>query len=213
MVHKKKTKRPRGRPRAYDPDQALESARNTFWDGGFSGTSLDDLSSATGMNRPSLYGAFGDKHQLYLTTLERYRAFGSGLMKRVLSYEQPLAEALMRMYDGAISLYLDGGGRGCFLIGTAATEAVKDPGIRAMLAAGLKELDAQLEARFQTAIDRRELVSTLDAKSLALLAGGVLNALAVRARAGESRGALHTTAAAAVHLICGRPNAQEPNQG
>ncbi|HKU95144.1 MAG TPA: hypothetical protein VJR58_07710, partial [Vineibacter sp.] len=57
MVQKDE-KRPRGRPRAYDPEQALAQATDTFWRTGFSGTSLDDLSGAMGMNRPSLYGAF-----------------------------------------------------------------------------------------------------------------------------------------------------------
>ena len=52
-------KRPRGRPRSYDPERALERALETFWTFGYSRTSLDDLSTAMGMNRPSLYGAFG----------------------------------------------------------------------------------------------------------------------------------------------------------
>ncbi|PTB24471.1 TetR family transcriptional regulator [Paraburkholderia caribensis] len=62
----KSEKRARGRPRAYDADDALSNATDAFWLGGYSGTSLDTLSDATGMNRPSLYAAFGDKHALYL---------------------------------------------------------------------------------------------------------------------------------------------------
>ena len=65
-----KERRRRGRPRAYDPEQALAQATAAFWDAGFSATSLDDLSAATGMNRPSLYGALGDKRALYLKTIE-----------------------------------------------------------------------------------------------------------------------------------------------
>src|SRR5262249_49612858 len=64
--------RPRGRPRAFDPQTALQRAREAFWDRGFAGTSLDDLSERTGMNRPSLYAAFGDKQELYLETLRGY---------------------------------------------------------------------------------------------------------------------------------------------
>src|SRR6185503_13287769 len=63
----------RGRPRAYDPDTALARAAATFWKAGYAGTSLDDLVEATGMNRPSLYAAFGDKREIYLKTLEHYR--------------------------------------------------------------------------------------------------------------------------------------------
>src|SRR5262249_17102093 len=62
----------RGRPRAYDPETALQTAIEAFWQAGYSGTSLDDLSAATGMNRPSLYGAFGDKRALYLKALDHY---------------------------------------------------------------------------------------------------------------------------------------------
>ena len=64
----------RGRPRAYQPEIALGKALELFRRDGFAGTSLDDLSAATGMNRPSLYAAFGDKHTLYLKALQRYCA-------------------------------------------------------------------------------------------------------------------------------------------
>src|SRR5215471_3491523 len=67
MVQKEPARR--GRPRAYDPDTALAQAMAVFWRAGYAGTSLDDITVGTGMNRPSLYGAFGDKHRLYLHAL------------------------------------------------------------------------------------------------------------------------------------------------
>ena len=76
MVHKKAT-RARGRPRAYDPTTALTGARDAFWRHGYSATSLDVLSDATDMNRPSMYAAFGDKRSLYLQTLDGYIADAS----------------------------------------------------------------------------------------------------------------------------------------
>src|ERR1700709_2926429 len=63
----------RGRPRAYQPEVALGKALDLFRSEGFAATSLDDLSAATGMNRPSLYGAFGDKRELYIKSYQRYR--------------------------------------------------------------------------------------------------------------------------------------------
>ena len=63
----------KGRPRAYDPDTALDRAMRVFWDAGFASSWLDELGAAMSMNRPSVYGAFGDKESLYLKTLERYR--------------------------------------------------------------------------------------------------------------------------------------------
>lgn len=205
-VQKTKPKLPRGRPRAYDPVEALAQARDAFWDGGYTGTSLDDLSAATGMNRPSLYGAFGDKRALYLETLDRYRELGREALKEALSYELPLADGLRRVFARAISIYMAGrhGARGCFLIGTAATEAVRDSKIRSVFAAGLHELDDQLEGRLRHALEQREIESDIDPAALARVVCGVMNSLAVRARAGDSRAVLEATAEATVRLVCNR---------
>jgi TetR/AcrR family transcriptional regulator, copper-responsive repressor len=199
-------RRPRGRPRAYDAEQALTQARDAFWDTGYTGTSLDELTEATGMNRPSLYGAFGDKHALYLQTLERYRESGRTAMREELSYERPLAEALRSVFARAISIYMAGkrGARGCYLIGTAATEAVHDARIRAVFAAGLHELDDLMEARLRHAIAHGELRTDIEPAALARILCGIMNSFALRARAGESRELLEATAEAAVRLVTQR---------
>lgn len=192
--------RPRGRPRAYDAEEALTEARDAFWDAGYTGTSLDDLVDATGMNRPSLYGAFGDKHQLYLSTLDRYRELGRSAMKEELAPGRPLAAALRAVFARAIAIYSTGS-RGCYLIGTAATEAVQDAKVRGILAAGLHELDDLLETRLRTAVRQGELATKIDPAALARVLCGVMNSLALRARAGDSRETLAATADAAVSLV------------
>ena len=83
---------PRGRPRAYDPDVALDAAIAAFWRAGYTATSLDTLSEATGMNRPSLYGAFGDKHALYLAALKRYADQACAAMDVALDPSRPLRD-------------------------------------------------------------------------------------------------------------------------
>src|SRR5262245_65627375 len=88
----------RGRPRSYDPGVALARATEAFWHAGFAATSLDDLCEATGMNRPSLYGASGDKRALYLRALERYTQNGRRAMDEALAYGRPIAEPLARSY-------------------------------------------------------------------------------------------------------------------
>src|SRR5262245_46979857 len=113
MVQKEPVQREprrRGRPRAYEPETALERATEAFWNAGYAATSLDDLCEATGMNRPSLYGAFGDKRALYLQALDRYAESGRQAMERLLDGDRPIAEALARVYDAALSLYFSGGG-------------------------------------------------------------------------------------------------------
>lgn len=204
MVHKQPL-RPRGRPRAYQPEVALARATEAFWRSGYSATSLDDLSTATGMNRPSLYGAFGDKHALYLTTLERYTADGRHAMDEALNNGRSLQDALKRVYDVALSLYFPGRGvsRGCFLVGTAATEAVGDPEIRTRLGGGLREFDRAFEARLRQAQTQGELDAAADPAALARIASAVLHTLALRSRAGDSRALLRATADAGVQLICG----------
>jgi TetR/AcrR family transcriptional regulator, copper-responsive repressor len=201
----KKDSRPRGRPRAYDPEQALAQVRDTFWHNGYTGTSLDDLSAATGMNRPSLYAAFGDKHALYLQTVDRYIEAGRLAMEAALDDTAPLAEALLRVFDAALAWYLPprAAQRGCLLIGTAAVEAVADVAVRERLAAGLRAFDAAFERRLRHAVQQGELPADADAAMLARLASALLHSVALRARAGESRAVLRATAAAGVALICG----------
>ena len=214
MVQKETPKR-RGRPRAYDPDTALTQAIEAFWRTGYSATSLDQLSEATGMNRPSLYGAFGDKRELYLAALDRYTELSNASIARALDYERPLAEALTRFYDSALRSYLHerGPARGCFLIGTALTESVEDPQIRARLREALRGFDRAVEARLRHAQVQGELDMAVDIPALASIASAVLHSLAVRARAGDTRAALEATAAAGVRLICGAHAAPAGRRG
>ena len=199
--------RPRGRPRAYDPEIALQRATESFWRAGYAATSLDDLSAATGMNRPSLYGAFGDKRELYLAALRRYWELSHVAMEEALAYDRTLREVLRRLYRKALAGYFGGkdGPRGCFAIGTATTEAVRDPKIRALLAEGFQMIDDAFAARIRFARDHGDLPKGADPAVLAMLASATLHTLAIRSRAGASRSTLEAMADATVHLICGPP--------
>src|SRR5271154_4597873 len=143
----------RGRPRAYQPEVALGKALDLFRKDGFAATSLDDLSAATGMNRPSPYGALGDKRELYIKSYARYRADARAAMIDIFKDEMPIRKRLERIYAVALDIYLSGdaGPRGCFTVMTAASEAVSDPDIRAMVLEGLSELDKAFAGCFQKA--------------------------------------------------------------
>ena len=195
----------RGRPRAYDPDTALARAMAVFWNAGYAGTSLDDLSAATGMNRPSLYGAFGDKRKLYRTLLDRYRAIARSGMSTALGGDLPLREALRRVYQMALSLYLprNAKARGCFWISTAVTQSTIDPDVRADLADGLKDLDEGFEARFRLARAKGEIPKRSNPAALAQIASATIYSLAIRSRAGASRASLEKIARSAIDLMCG----------
>jgi AcrR family transcriptional regulator len=195
----------RGRPPAYDAEVALKRATDAFWKTGYAGTSLDQITAATGMNKPSLYAAFGDKHALYLETLARYWAFAVAAMRKPLAEDLALDEALLRVYDGALSIYFSGDGRarGCFMIGTAVTEAVEDRAIRTSIAAALQAFDQAFEARFRAAREKGELKDDADPEALAALATATMHTIAVRARAGAPRAALKELARKAVRVLCG----------
>jgi AcrR family transcriptional regulator len=207
MVQKSQQASPprRGRPRAYDADTALARAVDAFWDAGFAATSLDDLSQATGMNRPSLYAAFGDKRELYQKALDRYRERAREAFKEAFADDEPLRSALRRVYDTAIAIYLSGarGARGCFIIGTAVTQAVTDVQARAALADTLVEIDEAFARRIRSAQRGGELPGEANPVMLGKLAAAALYSLAIRARAGASRTELEAVADAAVDLIGG----------
>jgi AcrR family transcriptional regulator len=157
------------------------------------------------MNRPSLYAAFGDKRALYLDALARYWQISLAATREALAADRPLGEALMLAYEAALSIYFSGDGRprGCFVIGTAVTEALEDPEIRSSLAAGLRTIDADFEARLRTARVRGELRDDADPAALAALASATMHSIAIRARAGIPRAELREIARRAVSVICG----------
>jgi TetR/AcrR family transcriptional regulator, copper-responsive repressor len=195
----------RGRPRAYDPQAALKLATDKFWQTGYSGTSLDSIAAATGMNPPSLYAAFGNKRAIYLKALSRYWEISLAATREALAEDRPLDEALMLAYEAALSIYFSGRGnaRGCFVIGTAVVEAAEDTAIRNGVAKGLHMMDAYFEARFRAARESGELRADADPAALAVLASATMHSIAIRARAGARRTELMKIARQAVGLICG----------
>jgi AcrR family transcriptional regulator len=195
----------RGRPRAYEPEIALGKALDLFRKDGFAATSLDDLSAATGMNRPSLYGAFGDKRELYIKSYARYRADARAAMIEIFRGEVPVRERLTRIYAAALDIYLSGesGPRGCFTVMTAASEAVADPEIRAMVLEGFSELDKAFASCFRRAKEKGELPPSADPVVLAQLASATIHTIAIRSRAGVPRKELETIVKGAIAVMCG----------
>ena len=192
----------RGRPRAYQPDVALGKALDLFRKDGFAATSLDDLSAATGMNRPSLYGAFGDKRELYIKSFQRYRDDARARMTELFREEMPLRKRLERIYDAALDIYLGGESpRGCFTVMTAASEAVADADIRAMVLEGFSELDKAFAACFRRAQEKGELPATADPAVLSQIASAIISSIAVRARARVPRKDLEAIVKGAIDVM------------
>lgn len=205
-----KERRPRGRPRSFDPDEVLDRARAVFWNLGYAATSLDDLARATGLNRPSLYAAFGDKHALYLAALRRSRDEALKALGTALASEAPLGKLLRAILDRTVDIYRDGamGQRGCFLVGTAVTQAVEDPEARAVLADYIEGTDAVFRGRFERSAG--ELAPGVTPAAAAAIATGALHTLAIRARTGAGEEELKGIGRAVAGLICGPTSSASP---
>ena len=122
---------------------ALAQAMDVFWSDGFAATSLDDISAATGLNRPSLYGAFGDKRALYLQAYGQYRKRMNESFAPLFAAQEPLRTKLTRILTAALDLYLTGpdGPRGCFTVLSAASEAIADPDLHSLVSEAIDGTD------------------------------------------------------------------------
>jgi TetR/AcrR family transcriptional regulator, copper-responsive repressor len=194
-----------GRPRAFEPDVALAHAMDAFWKDGFAATSLDDLSAATGLNRPSLYGAFGDKRALYFQAYRRYREHVRETFAPLFAEAAPLRDKLKRILLAALELYLSGedGPRGCFTALSASSDAVSDPGIRKSIGEAIDDSDRAFERLFEAARAAGELSADADPRRLARMASATIHTLSIRARARIPRAAIEPIVDDAVQTICG----------
>ena len=196
----------RGRPRAYDPALALTRAMDVFWRDGFAATSLDELSAATGMNRPSLYGAFGDKRELYIKAYQHYRERAREGMAELFGAGLPLRTLLQRCFALALDIYFSGeeGPRGCFTVITAASDAVFDAEIRGLVQTAVRDMDRAFARTFEQAKARGELSPSADVEALASLTTATIHTVALRARARVPRKQLEAIVNGAIELICSR---------
>ncbi len=199
---KKDSIRPRGRPRAFEQDAVLERAMITFWSKGYNGASLDDLTAAMGINRPSLYAAFGDKHALFMAAIDHY-AVTIGARPIAALQDEPDLRKSVRAFLDAVVDNTSGAGRprGCLIGCVVADCAESDAEVRAKLAAVMAATDTALAARYHQAQQDGQLANEADIDALAMLTSSVMHGIAVRARAGGPRAQLEKLARAAENYL------------
>jgi AcrR family transcriptional regulator len=194
------TKRSRGRPRGFITEEVLEKVRGVFMAKGFTGASLDELAAAAGLNRPSLYAAFGDKEQLYIATLRFYGTKSIEGLDAILAGPGTIQQRLARVYSAAIDLYTAPPHRpGCMIVGTAAVESPSHPRIGAAAA----ELLAAIEKSLERAFAASDLSKKPAPAARARMAGAIMYAIAIRARLGAKASDLKAFANSMVPTICG----------
>jgi AcrR family transcriptional regulator len=159
-----------------------------------------------GMNRPSIYGAFGDKRSLYLRAVSDYADMSRSWLAAALARPRPLRDGLGAVYRYARDFYLTGDDapRGCFLLGTAVTEANHDADVRTIIEATLASFTATFTERFERA-ERDGELSSHAPDALAHIATAALNTLSVRARTGAPTAVLDALIDATVDVICRGP--------
>ena len=188
-----------GRPRGFDADEALERALLVFWEQGYEGASLTDLTAAMGITRTSMYAAFGNKEDLFRKVLERYSAGPAAYGVRAL--EEPTArEVAAAFLRGAVdTTTCPGTPHGCLGVQGALAVAPADRAIRDLLTDWRNDGWARLRDRFQRAKDDGDLPATSDPGVLARFLLTVANGIAVQAAGGVGHDELRAVADAALH--------------
>ncbi len=194
--------RPRGRPRQFDYDEALTAALHTFWHRGFTGTSVDDLTAAMRINRPSLYAAFGNKDAAYAAAMDHYVATVGRDYVVALNAAAPLRTSLTAFFAAVIDVVTGRHGpTGCAIVCTLPAEAGGSPAARRQLSRALAAIDASVIARLRSARAAGELPVSADLPGLAQLVAGTMINISVRARSGAPPRELNRIARALVDLV------------
>ncbi|GAB2713804.1 TetR/AcrR family transcriptional regulator [Nocardia thraciensis] len=175
----------RGRPRTFDRALALRRAMEVFWEHGYEGASMSDLTAAMGINSPSLYAAFGCKEQLFREAVGLYGCTEGSRTERALR-EEPTArqsiEAMLR--DNAVA-YVDGTTpRGCMVVLAGSAYATRNAAIRDFLIEKRRGTAEDIRRRIERGIAEGDLPADTDAAELAHFYATVLFGLSVQARDG-----------------------------
>lgn len=175
-----------GRPRGFDMDKALLAAVNVFWTKGYDGASMKDLTEAMGINSPSLYATFGDKHTLYLRAIDRYASNDACAPLVAFESEPDIAAAIGAFMRAAIDYATqhDSGAKGCFLSSCVSTSAGEVEGVQALLGSAILDTDKRLARRFDLAKAEGTLPSDFPSLERARLMFDLRQGHVFRARAG-----------------------------
>ncbi len=180
------TKRQRGRPPAFNHDEVLGKALKVFWTHGFEGTSMAELTEAMGMNKPSIYAAFGNKEELFRQTLKKYTSGPVAYIREAM--QQPTAkQAVEMLLTKSAELLCGCEGRGCLVVQGALTCGEGAELIRKELIGHRQGFENTLKKRFDLAQEQGDLPNDTDTSALAKYIATVHQGMSVQASSGASK--------------------------
>ena len=190
-MEKMQPSKPRGRPRTFDRDEALRTAMEIFWLRGYEGTSVEDLTSAIGITKPSLYAAFGSKEALFREAIDLYVQEYGDAAESALRADCTAREAIDRLLRKNVEANtIPGKPTGCMLVLSALLGTIENQEVREHLAEMRRAAHRAVEERIARGVAEGDLPPTADPATLAAYYTTVQNGLAVRARDGASRDAM-----------------------
>jgi AcrR family transcriptional regulator len=191
---------PRGRPRTFNTDDALDRALDVFWRKGYEGATLPDLTEAMGINRPSLYAAFGNKEELFHKALDRY-AEGPAAYVRAALAESTARKVVESLLFGEIDLLCDPKTpRGCLAVHGALACGDEGEQVKQELCARRKSFELAVRRRLKKARAEKDLPASADPAALAGFVTAVTHGLAVQAAGGAGRKELKRVADLALRV-------------
>jgi AcrR family transcriptional regulator len=205
-----KTTASRGRPRSFDRAAALDRAMQVFWQRGYEGTSLSDLTAAMGINAPSLYAAFGAKEALFTEAVDLYQSIEGAASQRALD-DAPTAKAgfaaLLRYH--AAHYAAPDRPPGCMVILSGIVGGPENRSIREMLTARRNEGMAGMAARIRRGLREGDVSKGADAAAIAAFYAAILQGMSIQARDGAGPTVLRAIAEGAIaawdELVAAKP--------
>jgi len=195
----RQTPLPRGRPRGFDTEAAVERAMGVFWSRGYHGTALPDLLRATKLSRGSLYAAFGGKHALFLRALDRYIADALARIDGELGPRRAPVDGLRTFLAGYVDRTSGANGRrGCLLVATAMELAGQDPEVAGRIDDFFKAMEARLTGALARAKKAGELAADVEPAPAARILVCFVEGLRVVGKTGPARATSQATADALI---------------
>jgi TetR/AcrR family transcriptional regulator, copper-responsive repressor len=200
--------KPRGRPRNFDRDIALNAAMLQFWQHGYEATSISDLAEAMGLNPPSIYGSFGDKRALFERAVDAYQNGPGCFAARAMAEEPDTRKAFERLLmDAAASFTIASQPTGCMVVLSALNCSDADNDVCESLAERRRKSSQMFAERIAQAYAQGEIPPHLDPQTLSSLIVAVFQGMSISARDGATREQLEAVAQQTMKLW---PRPQNP---